>query len=104
MNRGEVKAEWVKKEKLQVLETKEDKRRQEAENKQNVNKQNNTRIDMDNANSEMLGFGTKPAPQRQPREEEPRDNRDNRDNRGKGGKRTNNKAVINNDDFPTLWS
>lgn len=96
VTKSEINAEWIKKEKLQVLETKEDKRRKEEATKQNVNKQNNTRVEMDTTNSEMLGFGTKP--QRQPaREQEPRE----RDNRPKGGKR-NNKPVINNEDFPTL--
>lgn len=58
--KGEVNADWLKKEKLTLIETKEDKRRQENV-KQNVLLHNNTRVERDLANSEILGFGNKPV-------------------------------------------
>ncbi len=58
--RGEVNAEWLKKEKLTLIETKEDKRRQES-TKQSVLLHNNTKVERDLANSEFLGFGNRPA-------------------------------------------
>lgn len=58
--RTEVNAEWLKKEKLTLVETKEDKRRQET-TKQNVAQQNNTRVEFGVENASVLGFGTKPA-------------------------------------------
>lgn len=58
--KGEVNAEWLKKEKLTLIETKEDKRRQENV-KQNILQHNNTKVELDLGNPEILGFGTKPA-------------------------------------------
>ncbi len=58
--RGEVNAEWLKKEKLTLIETKEDKRRQENV-KQNVPQQNNTKVELGFENSKSLGFGSKPV-------------------------------------------
>ncbi len=93
----EVSAEWLKKEKLTLVETKEDKKRQEVV-KQNITQHNNTKVEMDFGNSEILGFGTKPA--QKPREEEGQRNHQERGH--KGGKKTHQKVVLNDDDFPTL--
>jgi len=46
---------------LTLVETKEDKRKQETV-KQNVLLHNNTKVEMNLGDSELLGFGTKPAP------------------------------------------
>lgn len=55
--KGEINAEWIKKEKLTLVETKEDKKRQEGL-KQNILQHTNTRVEMGFGNSELLGFGT----------------------------------------------
>lgn len=65
--KSEINAEWLKKEKLTVVETKEDKRRQETVS-QNLTQHNNTRVEMNLGNSDILGFGQKPAQQQKPRE------------------------------------
>ena len=52
-------ADWIKKEKLIVLETKESKKNSER-NPQNIVKQSDTRSGLDE-NLENLGFGSKPA-------------------------------------------
>lgn len=59
MKKGEIKADWIKKEKLEVLKTKEDKKAEEAETKPKGKKKNAERAaETTNANSEILGFGT----------------------------------------------
>ena len=93
----EVNAEWLKKEKLTLLETKEDKKRQEVV-RENVPQHNNTRVELGFNNSEILGFGTSKPVQR-PREEEPRAQNNNGQ---KGGKRNQTKVNLKEDDFPTL--
>lgn len=95
--KGEVNAEWLKKEKLTVIETKEDKKRQETV-RENVPQHNNTRVELGFNSSEILGFGTTKAVQR-PREEEPRAQTNNGQ---KGGKRNQTKVNLKEDDFPTL--
>jgi len=50
----------LKKEKLTVVETKEDKRKLEVV-KQNLTSHNNTKVQLDLGNPELLGFGTKPV-------------------------------------------
>lgn len=97
--RGEVNAEWLKKEKLTLIETKEDKRRTENI-RQNITQHNNTRVETGFGNSEILGFGATRTVQR-PREEEPQ--RIQPTNGQKGGKRTQTKVNLKEDDFPTLW-
>lgn len=52
-------ADWIKKEKLVVLETKESKKQNER-NTQNTVKQSDTRSGLDE-NHENLGFGSKPT-------------------------------------------
>ncbi len=96
----EVNAEWLKKEKLTLLETKEDKKRQEVV-RENVPQHNNTRVELGFNNSEILGFGTSKPVQRV-REEEPRA-QNNNTNGQKGGKRNQTKVNLKEDDFPTLW-
>ncbi len=66
--KSEINAEWLKKEKLTLLETKEDKRKQETVG-QNLTQHNNTRVEMNLGNSDILGFGQqRPAQQQRPRE------------------------------------
>lgn len=96
--KSEVNAEWLKKEKLTLVETKEDKKRQEIV-KQNLTQHNNTRVEMDLGNTEILGFGTKPV--QKPKEEEGQRNHHERGHKG-APKKTHQKVVINEDDFPTL--
>lgn len=86
--RAEINADWLKKEKLTVLESKEDKKISER-NAQNVVKFSSARVGLDE-NLEGLGFGSK-APVKHERHEE-------RAVKGKGGK----KALIREEDFPTL--
>ena len=57
-------AEWIKKEKLTVMETKEDKRQGETK-PQNAVKFSDTRGGLDE-NLGALGFNSKPAKQQQP--------------------------------------
>lgn len=86
--KGEVNAEWIKKEKLTVLQTKEDKKA--AENQEQVKKTNkrqgNEKVANNNLNSELLGFNSVPLQQpreeRQPREDRPpREHREHREPR-----------------------
>lgn len=85
--RTEISADWLKKEKLTVLESKEDKKISER-NAQNIVKQTSARVGLDE-NLEGLGFGSK-APVKHERQEE-------RAVKGKGKK-----AVIREEDFPSL--
>lgn len=78
---------------MTLLETKADKKRQEVV-KENVLQHNNTKVENDFGNSELLGFGTKPA-QKQ-REEEPQ--QDPKYQKGRKGP----KVALKEDDFPTL--
>lgn len=99
--RGEVNAEWLKKEKLTLLETKEDKRKQETV-KQNIAQQNNTRVELGFGSSEILGFGSKPV--QKPREEEQQPQQRNNNDKGyKGKKTTQAKVALKEEDFPSLW-
>lgn len=85
--KAEISADWIKKEKLTVLESKEDKKISER-NTQNVVKLTSARVGLDE-NLEGLGFGSK-APVRQERQE-----REGPKGRGK-------KAVLREEDFPSL--
>lgn len=78
-----------------LVETKEDKKRQEGV-KQNILQHTNTRVEMDFGNSELLGFGATKQTQK-PREEE---NHTGKHHHHKGTKGP--KVVLKEDDFPTL--
>lgn len=93
--KADINAEWIKKEKLTVIETKQDKKNSERNN-QGFTKVALSRTGLDE-NLEGLGFGQKVVKkQEEKREEKP-------DNRGKGRKDNNKKKpVINDDDFPSL--
>ncbi len=105
VKKTEVNADWIKKEKLTVLETKEDKKR-ETRNKVQVPKnelQPGQSVAEDNK-AELLGFHSKqsakrPERNRDEKEERPRDN--NKKPVAGGGKKKE-KIVINEDEFPTL--
>jgi hypothetical protein len=85
--KAELNAEWIKKEKLTVIESKEDKKLSER-NGQNIVKFASSRVGLDE-NLESLGLFEKKAPKRQeePRKHEP-----------KHGKR----QQIREEDFPAL--
>lgn len=87
-------AEWLKKEKLTLLETKEDKRRQEVV-KQNILVHNSTKVENDFGNSELLGFGTRPV-QKHSTEEH------HHDAKHQKGAKKGPKVALKEDDFPTL--
>ena len=90
----EVKAEWIKKEKLTVMTTKEDLKNQEKKSQQTV-KQNTakTGLGIDEGDFDKVGFGAKQPSKEAPKQEENR-----------GGKRGGKKAQpkFSNDDFPSL--
>lgn len=94
VKKGEVNAEWIKKEKLTLVQTKEELKNQERNGEQRV-KFNSAKVGLDIDESDLgkLGFGSKPLPKEHNHQkpEEPR----------KGGKK--NKPQFSNDDFPTLW-
>lgn len=90
--RADINAEWIKKEKLTVLETKEDKKNSER-NIQGAVKFSSGRAGLDE-NLEGLGFGQRPA-----RKVEERREVRNEPRVGKGKKE---RVVINDDDFPSL--
>lgn len=79
---------------MTVIETKEDKKRQETV-KQNVLQHNNTKVELGFGSSELLGFGSRPA--QKPREEEPQ-----HDSKHQKGARKGAKVNLKEDDFPTL--
>jgi hypothetical protein len=89
--RADINAEWINKEKLTVLESKEDKKLGERSG-QNVVKFSSSRVGLDE-NLESLGFFEKKAPKRH---EEPRD----RKNESRQGKKEKNH--IREEDFPAL--
>jgi ribonuclease E len=86
VKKGEVNAEWIKKEKLTVLQTKEDKKASEEEQK-GEKKQNRRQTEKvgpsESLNSELFGFNAQPPkPEREPREQrEPREHREHREPR-----------------------
>jgi hypothetical protein len=86
--RVDLNAEWIKKEKLTVIESKEDKKLSER-NGQNVVKFASSRVGLDE-NLESLGLFERKAPRRQ---EEPREQQ-----KGKNNKR----QQIREEDFPAL--
>jgi hypothetical protein len=71
--KADLNAEWIKKEKLTVLESKEDKKLSER-NGQNVVKFSSSKVGLDE-NLESLGLFERKAPKRQ---EDHRDNHDTR--------------------------
>jgi hypothetical protein len=103
VKKGELNAEWIKKEKLTVIETKEEKKQSER-NAQNAVKRTDNRTGLDE-NLERLGFGSKPVVKRTEERREPREQKDAKpEPRGakapRGGK--GGKVVLNEDDFPSL--
>lgn len=94
VKKEDIKAEWIKKEKLTLMTTKEDLRSQEKKAQQVV-KHNTakTTLGIEEEDFEKVGFGSKPAPKEAPRQEE-----------SKGGKRGGKKAKpqFSADDFPAL--
>ena len=86
--KADLNAEWIKKEKLTIIESKEDKKLSER-NGQNVVKFASSRVGLDE-NLESLGLFERKAPKRQ---EEPRRHE------GKQNKR----QQIREEDFPSLW-
>jgi hypothetical protein len=86
-----IEADWIKKEKLTVLETKESKKQSER-NAQNNVKQTANRTGLDE-NLEGLGFNSKPAKKTEERRAP--------DTKEKGGKGKP-KVTLNDDDFPSL--
>lgn len=94
VKKGEINADWIKKEKLIVLESKEDKKQQERSGEQVIK---HTAVKgLDVAEETLnLGFGSKPTHAHK-QEEHRGDKRDH-----KGGKSA--KPHFSAEDFPTLW-
>lgn len=90
--KADINAEWIKKEKLTVLETKEDKKNNER-NAQGAVKFSSARVGLDE-NLGGLGFGQKPTRKVEERREVK--------NEPRGGKGKKERVVINDDDFPSL--
>lgn len=94
VKKGEINADWLKKEKLTLLETKEDKKQQEKRSGEQLIKHTAVKgLDVAEDQRNILGFGSKPTHSKQ--EEHRGDKRDH-----KGGK--NAKPHFAADDFPTL--
>ena len=92
VEKEEIKAEWLKKEKLRLIETKEDLRKQEKKAEHSIKYTSvKTGIAIDESDFDKVGFGSKPAP-KDNRKEEPKP-----DKRGK-----KNKPQFSADDFPSL--
>eukprot|EP00178_Gracilaria_changii_P014121 TRINITY_DN4005_c0_g1_i1.p1 TRINITY_DN4005_c0_g1~~TRINITY_DN4005_c0_g1_i1.p1 ORF type:complete len:117 (+),score=19.14 TRINITY_DN4005_c0_g1_i1:507-857(+) len=89
----DIKADWIKKEKLTLMKTKEDLRNEEK-NTQPTKKAKgpSSGVDVEENQYDLVGFGSKPAPKDNQRNNERNDKR--------GGKR--NKPQFSNDDFPAL--
>ena len=88
----EVDAEWIKKEKLTVLSTKEDKKAQERNSEQGVKFTSaKVGLDIDESDFNKVGFGKKPAVQETHKPEE---------HHRKGKKHQ--KPHFTADDFPSL--
>ena len=83
VKKGPVDADWIKKEKLTVLETKEDKRTREQV--QVTRKDLKNQVGMNVEHSELLGFGTQAPQPRREREEEHREHREPREPRDSKG-------------------
>lgn len=91
VKKGEIKADWFKKEKLNVMETKEDRRGGKQAAQQIVQKgEAKVGLSIEEDNIDMLGFGKKAS---QPRGDDHKNDR-------KGGRK--NKPAFSADDFPTL--
>ena len=92
VKKGEIKAEWIKKEKLTLLETKEDLRNQEKKAEHSIKYTSvKTGLAIDESDFDKVGFGSKPAP---------KDNRRDEPKPEKRGKK--NKPQFSADDFPSL--
>jgi hypothetical protein len=111
VKKGEIKADWIAKEKLTVLETKEDKR--ERQQAQHSRRDLKNQVGLDTANAELLGFGiSRPQPRREREEEAPREQRGPREQKGgrdnkpadtrKAAPKRQEKVVLKDDDFPSL--
>ena len=92
VKKEDLKADWIKKEKLTVLTTKEDKRGEEGRKVQQVVRHNETKtgLGIDEADFDKVGFGSS-KPQKQVEERK-------NDKRGRKG----NKPQFSAEDFPTL--
>lgn len=97
--RGEINADWLKKEKLQVLQTKEDKRQQEKGNTEQTVKFSTTKVglDLDEDKLNIVGFGSKAAPKHHEHKHGEKHEHKHYDNKGKKGK-----LQFSADDFPAL--
>lgn len=95
VKKGEINAEWIKKEKLTVMETKEDKKQGSRNKIQVVRHQLQPGANVaEEEGAELLGFHgkqSKPRPERQERDDR---NRDDKGQRERGGKKKE-KVVIN---------
>ena len=90
--KGEIKAEWIKKEKLTLMETKEDKKNKEKGPSQQSVQQNAIKVGLDIEEEDMsyLGFGKKSSGHSRADDNKER----------KGGRKQ--KPQFSADDFPTL--
>ena len=95
VKKDDIKAEWIKKEKLTLMTTKEDLRANEKKAQQSI-VQNTTKsgLNIDESDYDKVGFGSKPAPKEAPRQEEHQKG-------GRRGKKAN-RPQFSADDFPSL--
>ncbi len=93
VRKADLNAEWIKKEKLVLLESKEDKKISER-NAQNIVKFSSSRVGLDE-NLESLGFFSKA--EKKPEYKQENKHEGKHEYRGKGKR-----PVVNDDDFPSL--
>ena len=91
--KNDINAEWIKKEKLTVIQTKEDKKNIER-NGQNLVKFSDTRSGLDD-NLEALGFNSKPARKAEDKKDQKTDYKGKANGKGK-------KVALSTEDFPSL--
>lgn len=91
--KNNINAEWIKKEKLTVIQTKEDKKNIER-NGQNLVKFSDTRASLDD-NLEALGFNSKPTRKAEDKKDQKSDYKGKVSGKGK-------KVALSKEDFPSL--
>ena len=95
--KGEINAEWIKKEKLTLMNTKEDEK-VKSRNAEFVNKREfSDKVGLgENVNAEILGFTSNKPKRGERREEEPKGER------GQKHKKKGKEVVLKEEDFPPL--
>lgn len=96
VKKEEINADWIKKEKLTLLKTKEDLKNEEKKIQSNTkNTGSSSGKAVEESTQKFVGFGSKPTPKDTQKTNDHRD-----DNKRGGGKKG--KPQFSNEDFPTL--